>query len=276
MGLNRLGIIQGRLSPPVSGEIQKFPGRLWKEEFDIAAKCDFEVLEWVLDDLDLSINPLLSVAGRSEIIEAVSDSGISVSSICCDYFMQNNFSELRNGFEPLGVLTELCRICSEVGIEAVELPLVGKSSLTLAENYRYIQKLLKDMEPYFRAHNVKVLLESDLEPPLLNDFIRQFPNDLIQINYDIGNSAYWAFDAAQEMELYADRIGSVHIKDCTPEDYSVPLGSGNADFELIFKRLAAIGYEGDFILQTARAEDDVGVAVQFADFTRDLMRRYFS
>ena len=62
-----------------------------------------------------------------------------------------------------------------------------------------------------------------------------FPSHRIQMNYDTGNSAYWQYDTDQEFSLYGSRIGNIHIKDCTPDEYSVPLGNGNVDFDKIFK-----------------------------------------
>jgi L-ribulose-5-phosphate 3-epimerase len=94
------------------------------------------------------------------------------------------------------------------------------------------------------------------------------------MNYDTGNSAYWGYGVDDEIPLYGDRIGNVHIKDCTPEDYSVPLGEGNVDFDRTFQHLADVGYRGDFVLQAARAEDDVAVAMVYSRFTRRYVERY--
>jgi sugar phosphate isomerase/epimerase len=68
----------------------------------------------------------------------------------------------------------------------------------------------------------------------------------------------------------------VHIKDCTPEDYSVPLGRGNVDFELSFSLLREQGYAGDFILQAARGEDDVALAREYFQFTKRWVQEVFS
>jgi len=49
---------------------------------------------------------------------------------------------------------------------------------------------------------------------------------------------------------------NVHIKDRMLGGTTVPLGTGNANFEVIFSELSRLNYEGNFILQTARATSD--------------------
>ena len=91
----------------------------------------------------------------------------------------------------------------------------------------------------------------------------------------MGNSAYWGFDPRDELKRYGHRIGNIHIKDCTPQDYSVPLGNGDVDFDLIFGLLQKIDYKGDFILQTARGDDDLLLAEQYYKFTNQYVQEYF-
>ena len=60
----RLGIIQGRLSPMEDGRIQSFPAKNWRNEFDIAADCGFEIMEWVVDVDHPELNPIFSKYGK--------------------------------------------------------------------------------------------------------------------------------------------------------------------------------------------------------------------
>jgi L-ribulose-5-phosphate 3-epimerase len=54
----KVGIMQGRLSQPINGKIQSFPKDTWREEFHLAKKIGFDLIEWVLDD-DLTSNPII-------------------------------------------------------------------------------------------------------------------------------------------------------------------------------------------------------------------------
>ena len=57
----------------------------------------------------------------------------------------------------------------------------------------------------------------------------------------------------------------MHIKDRPVGGSTVPLGKGDANFLLIFQMLREYNYNGNFILQTARAEDDdhLGVLLKY-------------
>ena len=54
---NKIGFIQGRLSPIIDGKIQAFPWEHWKEEFPLAQQSGLRLLEWTLDDDRLYQNP---------------------------------------------------------------------------------------------------------------------------------------------------------------------------------------------------------------------------
>ena len=55
------------------------------------------------------------------------------------------------------------------------------------------------------------------------------------------------------------------MKDRVLNGNTVPLGDGNADFNSVFKNLNSIGYQGNYILQTARSKsgDHSGVLVEY-------------
>jgi hexulose-6-phosphate isomerase len=99
---------------------------------------------------------------------------------------------------------------------------------------------------------------------------------LVRANFDSGNSASLGYDPVKELTTLGELIGNIHIKDRVLHGTTVPLGTGNADFPAIFSTLAAIGYRGPFILQTARDPDHVGVAVRYRDMVRSYLREYYS
>ena len=60
---------------------------------------------------------------------------------------------------------------------------------------------------------------------------------IITVNYDMGNSAYREYNMRKEFLSYGQSISNVHIKDCTPKDYTVKLGDGNVNFDEVFQLL---------------------------------------
>jgi hexulose-6-phosphate isomerase len=272
----RLGIMQGRLSPMKNGKIQTFPSDTWKDEFSIAKEIGYELIEWVLDLTDLEKNPLLTKQGRIEINQHKKEFNIEIPSICCDYFIEFPFhaESFDQRLQAQGMLIELIRISPEIGAKYLEIPLIGKSSIKDALAAEITLSFFESIEPLLIENDVYLLLETDILPTELNDLLEKIKSNRIQLNYDTGNSAYWGFDTEYELSHYGKRIGNIHIKDCTPKDYSVMLGTGNVDFDLTFRMLKELKYEGDFILQAARGEDDISLARTYFKFTESYIHKY--
>jgi len=271
----RLGVVQGRLSPMVGSKIQAFPVEHWESEFDTAAKCGFEIIEWMVDVDKQECNPLFTKEGRTNILRQQKNSGIQTPSVCCDYFMEHPLQKtLLESFSAKGMLLELCRICPEVGISMIELPMIGKTGLKFQDDRNRMLAFLDFINPILEQSGLVILLETDLNPDEMHSLMKRVNKDRVKVNYDMGNSAYWAFDSKKELELYGENIGNVHIKDCTPEDYSVELGHGNVDFDLIFSKLKDKQYNGDFILQAARGNDDIALAIQYREFSLKYINQY--
>jgi L-ribulose-5-phosphate 3-epimerase len=253
----RIGFMQGRLSPQIEGKIQAFPWQYWETEFLIGSEASFESVEWTLDADRMHKNPLLTEAGQKRIRELSSTSGIHILSLTGDCFMQAPFwkaSKIRRR-ALLQDLKSVLEACSAVGIRYVVVPLVDNGSL---ENNAQRQSLLDGLlplVPWLLKHEIAIVFESDYAPEALAQLITSLPDPPFGINYDIGNSASLGFDPAAEIRSYGNRIRNVHVKDRLLGGTTVPLGTGAANFRLVFRELGRIGYQGDFILQTARATD---------------------
>ena len=121
---------------------------------------------------------------------------------------------------------------------------------------------------------MKIIFESDYPPAELKRFIALLPESTFGINYDIGNSAALGFDPQEEIGSYGNRIDNVHVKDRPLGGTTVPLGSGNANFPVIFRELHNIAYSGNYILQTARATEGnhQGVLKSYRTMVEDWLR----
>ena len=275
--MNQIGIMQGRLSPPYEGMIQSFPHLHWQKEFELANRIGFQCIEWVLDN-NLEKNPLMYKNELNSIVELSDYHSIPVNAICCDYLMEQslvstNRSIRNSSYDTLVYLIE--EVSSKLDICNIELPLIGKTGLGSKENWQEYLDILQSLRQYLDYSEVKLLIETDLNQEEMIEFFTYIETEKILINYDTGNSAYWGFDQLSEIGLYGHLIGSVHIKDCTPERYSVPLGEGNVDFPRIFSLLKRIDYSGDFILQMARGSDDYSTAQKSFSFTKKLLNNFF-
>lgn len=255
--INKIGFIQGRLSPLVGGKIQAFPWDTWQQEFPAAQMLGLGIMEWTLDYDRLYQNPLLTPEGQHEIRRLCKTHNLSIPSLTGDCFMQAPFwkahGNARASLERDFISIALA--CAEVAIEMIVVPLVDEGRL---ENQQHEEALLAFMlaqSDLFRALGIRIIFESDFAPGELARFIGRLPEDVFGLNYDIGNSASLGYKPEEEFAAYGSRIFNVHVKDRVLGGISVPLGTGSADFPTVFRLLREGAYVGHLIMQTARASN---------------------
>ena len=274
----RVGFMQGRLSPQVDGKIQAFPFSCWQGEFASAERNGFSLMEWTLDQNNLYANPLLTTAGQNEIRKLCKSHGIMISSLTGDCFMQSPFWKTQGAQRDSLVqdLRSVATACHAAGIRMIVVPLVDNGRIeTRAQEDALVEALAKEAH-LLASLNVRVVFESDFEPQELARFMARLDPVRFGINYDIGNSAGLGFDPVKEIAAYGDRILNVHIKDRILGGTTVPLGTGNANFDGVFTALAKVGYRGTYILQTARAADGnhAEVLCIYRDMALSWLKRY--
>jgi len=275
---DRIGFMQGRLSPLVDGRIQAFPWAGWREEFPTAESQGLRLMEWTLDQESLYDNPLLTLAGQNEIHALCKHHSLSIPSLTGDCFMQAPFwkvlGEERDGLQR--DFKAVANACTAIGVSMIVVPLVDDGCLDNAGQEDVLVGFLESQADFFANHDLRVVFESDFGPEELARFIGRLDSNLFGINYDIGNSAALGFDPTEELAAYGHRVVNVHVKDRLLGGTTVPLGSGCADFETVFSGLAGVGYAGNYILQTARATDDdhAGVLGHYRDMVCDWVRRH--
>ena len=267
-----IGFMQGRLCDCVDGKIQAFPWRDWESEFPAAQRLGLGLMEWTLDQDRLYENPLMTDEGRARIRELSARYGIRVLSLTGDCFMQAPFFKAGGDASRQELLQDLRAVLDasrQLGIRYVLIPLVDNGSIETPDHERALVEGLLPLSELLIGSGMKVVFESDFSAQRLAEFMEQFPGDAFGINYDIGNSASLGYLPADEITAYGHRIDNVHVKDRLLRGTTVALGTGNADFQGVFDALRKIGYAGNFILQTARADnrDHAGVLARYRDMT---------
>jgi L-ribulose-5-phosphate 3-epimerase len=269
--------MQGRLSAIFDGRIQSFPWTCWQDEFEQGAKLGFGLMEWTLDQDRLYENPLLTKVGQAQIRSLCQRYQFDIASLTGDCFMQAPFWKV-DGAERQALEQDFVAIvnsCAAVGISMLVIPLVDKGSLENPEQEEVLVSYLQSQAVLLIDKGLQVIFESDFQPLELARFIGRLDPVLFGINYDIGNSASLGFNPVDEILAYGSRIVNVHIKDRVLNGATVPLGTGNADFPTVFATLASSGYEGNFILQTARATDGdhAGALCRYRDMAIAWLKR---
>lgn len=275
----KIGMMQGRLSPPEGGRFQSFPRASWQDEFTRARDAGLAYIEWIYDDYGASVNPIATAEGRRRIIELCVESQVTVPAICADWLM--DFPLVRcsesERFEREEMLHRLLRWAAEIKAARVVLPFVDASSMINISERQTVLQVLENATPLAEELGVELHLETDLNPENFAAFLRQIEHPRVKVNYDSGNSSGLGYSAKEEFYAYGHRIGSIHIKDrLRNSDGTVqtkPLGQGSADFEDVFAGIRRIGYTGGFTLQTARGTDgdEVNWAKRQAAFVRSYL-----
>jgi L-ribulose-5-phosphate 3-epimerase len=274
----QIGFMQGRLCEPVDGKIQAFPWRDWGCEFPAAAAIDLHLMEWTLDQERLFENPLMTTDGQEKIRTLCQQHDLGINSLTGDCFMQAPFwkvdgqarADLQADFLAIG------RACATVGIRMMVVPLVDNGRLESDEQENVLVDFLLAQQSFLAQHHLQVIFESEFVPNELARFIARLPAERFGINYDIGNSAALGYKPAEELAAYGTRVVNVHIKDRMLGGTTVPLKTGSADFDAVFASLARKNYQGNFILQTARAAEGhhSEVLSTYRDMTLQWMHHY--
>jgi L-ribulose-5-phosphate 3-epimerase len=273
---NKIGVMQGRLVPKYQDRYQAFPIGMWQDEFKVAQECGLDLIEFILDFNDAEENPLLRSGGINEIISVSKDTGVTVQTICADYFMEGplHSSDNKISEKSFKVLERLIEAAEVLKITNIIIPCVDQSSLKTKEAInRFLEQMMK-IVPKIEEKNINLSLETDLAPQPFIELLDKLNSKNITVNYDIGNSAALGFDSDEELTVYGDRITDIHIKDRVLGGGPVTLGEGNADFVKFFSKLKEFNYQGPFIMQAYRDSEGVEIFKKQLEYIKKIISNH--
>lgn len=275
---NKIGFMQGRLSPIINNKIQAFPWPFWENEFEIANSIGLKIMEWTLDSERLYENPLMTSLGQNKIKDLIEEYKVQIPSLTGDCFMQTPFwkcsqvkerKKLQEDFEAILISSK------KIGIKLVVVPLVDNGKIENRYEEDLLVSFLDKLKPLIIDLDMRIIFESDFNPTKLATFISQFDEYYFGINYDLGNSASYGFNPVDEFEAIGKRIFNVHIKDRCYGGPTLPLGEGDVDFELVFKLLIKNNNSSNLILQTSRASEDqhISALIEYKKFVEEALSK---
>lgn len=258
---NFIGVMQGRLLPKYQGRYQAHPVGYWQEEFPKAASFGLTCIEFILDFDGAEENPLLCPEGVEEILAVREQSGVTVHTVCSDYFMEAplHHVDAEIAGHSQNILARLLDHGRVLGLTDIVIPCVDQSSLRDAKTMnRFVSRIMPLVAKADDA-GINLSLETDLAPQPFAELLARFDSTRVTVNYDTGNSAAMGYDPVEEVEAYGQCISDIHIKDRLLGGGSVELGAGDSSFDRFFNALNRLNYAGPFIMQAYR--DDGGVDV---------------
>ena len=258
---NKIGVMQGRLLPKYKARYQAHPVGYWSKEFEIAKKIGLDCIEFILDYNDVEDNPLLKDGGLEEILTVCKETGVSVNTICADYFMEAPLHAVDKSIsdKSMGILMRLLESSSLIGCSDIVIPCVDQSTLDGADAVERFLNKIQEIIPVIEKKGINLSLETDLSPEAFLKLLEKLNSRCFTVNYDIGNSAALGYDPIEELDAYGSRITDIHIKDRVLGGGPVTLGEGNADFKKFFSKLKEFNYKGPFIMQAYRDEEGVEI-----------------
>jgi L-ribulose-5-phosphate 3-epimerase len=274
-----IGIMQGRLSKPLNEKIQSFPIDNWENEFKIASEIGYTCIEWVIDSNGIDNNPLFFDSKRKVINTLMNQFNISIPAVCHDQLMDITLHSKDENTANLAfnILNKTMDACENMGIKYIEIPLVGNSALKTESDFNILMEKLYNLDKKAKEFRISFILETDLSPEQNVSLMKSMEGLSVGMNFDMGNSAYWGFNPDIELIQIGPWIKNVHVKDCTPKDYTLPLGEGNVDFKKVFNHLKKQKYDGLFILQAAPAPygQEIEIAKNNYNFTKKQLSKYY-
>lgn len=262
------GIIQGRLTPSKSNELQCFPYNQWKEEFLLAKKLHYSHIELIVDSFNNLENPLWSEIGTYEIKKIIKYTGIKVKVICLDIIIQNNIHLITEEIKKLIVRSATLKI------EKIILPLFGESNIN-TENYKQLVETLTNISEICELYGIELLIESLLDWKYSIELLNEIKTENVKVCYDSGNLIPLNIDTYTEVSNLADVIGHVHIKDKNLDGENVTLGDGNTNFKALIKALNKINYKGEFTFETCRETDPEVTAINNIKFLQSCIDEFY-
>ena len=175
---NKIGVMQGRLVPKYQGRYQAFPIGMWQDEFKVAQECGLDLIEFILDFNDAEENPLLKSGGVDDINSVSKDTGVTVRTICADYFMEaplhSNDDEVTA--KSFKVLERLLETAEALKITDIVIPCVDQSSLKSKKSVdKFVEKMAKII-PRIEKENINMkkyntLLKLYDQADIINDIV---------------------------------------------------------------------------------------------------------
>ena len=243
----KIGIMQGRLSPPVGRAIQEFPVGHWKNEFqslDLLPVLpyyspDVDNIEWIVTEEVFTRNPLFD--------STISFKDLPIHSICADVLLGKEFpnEDFLNTY-----LKPIINYANLKGVRKITIPLLDDSSI-----------LTKEVRDTFISYLQKLgdhpFLTLSFEFEAVDDIIDEILdiNPTYRMTYDTGNMTSFFGENVNHRKLltkYIDRIDNIHLKDRTFDKRTVEPGEGDTDFVQIFETMSELKYNKQLTLQTAR------------------------
>jgi sugar phosphate isomerase/epimerase len=267
------GFIQGRMTtPPTKKILQYFPKKNWRKEFYHANKFKFNFIEYFGERKFNKNNPIWNKKNLIEINNLVKKNNLYNYSFCDDFFITNSLINYQEFQRYYSVITENL---SAINIKIYVLALFEKSLLNKKNLKKFVQKL-QEISDKLKSKKIKLALETNLEAQFLIKLIKLINRKNVFIVYDTGNRLKKNNLQYKEIKKLNKYICHFHLKDKNWNNENVILGTGNVNFELIFKAIKSNNYKGRYTFETNRGNNPIGTMCDNKNYILKLIKKIYN
>jgi len=261
---NAYGIVQGRLIKPPGNELQWFPQKEWEKEFELASQVRLNYIELIAERQHNPHNPLWDDYGIEKIKKLADQNKLYLHSFCNDFIIDHCLIE---STKVIDQTLKLILKGKKLGLEKLILPLFEKSKMS-RNNYKDYRGALTEVGDAALENNISICLETVLNGKQLLEIMKDLNHSNIYCVFDTGNRIAFGHNIYSDIILLGDYIKHIHIKDKNEKDENVLLGTGKVNFQMVFRSLAEINYDGPYTFETYRGRDPIETARYNLLFTK--------
>ncbi len=258
----------------------------FEDKFDDIVKAGYDSLEFSVDGTDERLARLdWSLGEIQQVRRAAEERGVRILTLCLSghkrYSMGNEDPEVRR--RAMEMLEKALRLASHLGVRMIQYSGfdVYEDELRNDETHKWYMENTAIAAAKAAREGVMLSIEP-VEGHLLTcrdtiEVVREINSPFLTIYPDPANIKSLGFDPIEDLEYAKGVITAVHMRDSLPfiYDATIPFGTGNLDFDGVFKKLDELNYSGPFIVEMWNEErvDYIEYLVQAREYMIESIRR---
>jgi L-ribulose-5-phosphate 3-epimerase len=226
----------------------------WEERLSSAGQAGYNFVEISVDESEERLSRLdWSVYERAEMRRAISNSGISIMTMCLSGHRKYPLGSHEPGIRRQGqaILRKAIEFAGDIGLRVVQVMAYDvfyeTSDTETAANF--VEGL--ELGTRWAAEAGVMLGLENLDTPFVDSIqkglaiIRKIDSPWLRLYPDIGNLAAAGYFPPEEVLLAKGQMIGVHVKDAMPKIIrGIPYGEGIVPFRETFQALVQIGFWG--------------------------------
>lgn len=237
----------------------------WEEKILCASELGFDFIEMSVDESDEKLQRLdWSDAEIYQLRRLCEKYRFPLQSMCLSAHRRFPFGSNDPAIREMAaiIMQKAINLAYKLGIRCIQL--AGYDVYYEPHSEETHQHFIQGMKTATRmAERAGVMLGVEImDTPYLNSLSKfevlkkQIPSPYFMAYPDVGNITGWNYDTCTELQLSADHIVQIHLKDTRKvSEHSkgqfrdLAIGEGDVDFAAIFTVLAKTGYSGPLVLE---------------------------